>query len=304
MSPHPFLFIVGCARSGTTLLRMMFHAHPEVAIPPESSFIPAFARRFGGVEPFPAGDFAQALSRHRNFRFWQLDRQTVEGAVTSVPDVAEALRVVYALYARAQGKPRYGDKTPRYVREINTLASMFPEARFIHIVRDGRDVVSSFLTTRVGPRTFGGGVRWWKRSVLDGIAAGRRLGPQRYTEVLYERLVERPEDELRRLCTFAELEYEPLMLTYPEQRKGKKEWVDHPHITKPPTPGLRQWHTEMPLGRVRRFEAMAGDALAMFGYEVSREPGLVERAGYSALEITTLPLDAARRAIVNRRLTA
>src|SRR4051794_27962840 len=127
-----FPFVVGCSRSGTTLLRALLDAHPLLAVPPESHFAVAPRLRRLGRDPW--------------FRLWGIEPPDLRGL-----DVADAVRAVFAAYAAAQGKPRYADKTPHYVSHLPLLAERFPEARFVHVVRDGRDVALSLLEVPWGP---------------------------------------------------------------------------------------------------------------------------------------------------------
>src|SRR5258708_43792 len=216
-----FLFVVGSTRSGTTLLRGMFDSHPQLAVPWESHFITQFSRNRARYEhglAFDQSAFVDDLFLSA-FRHWGVDRERIERALTkrqwvSYPD---AVRAVFADYAAARGKSRYGDKTPAYVREITLIAAMFPEARFIHIIRDGRNVALSLLTTSWGPDSVAEAAMAWKTSVTMGRDAGRRLTADRYREVRYEALVRQPVEHLRNLCDFAEIEWDPRMLRFHER---------------------------------------------------------------------------------------
>src|SRR3954447_9662677 len=131
-----FPFIVGCGRSGTTLLRAMLDAHPTFAIPGESYFpvwLSRFPYRYGEGDRFARDRFLSDLFVHEYFvNVWQLPPGKVRRAVDEAKprDFAEAVRAVYALYAQEQGKPRYGDKTPVFVSHVDRLAKLFPEAVF------------------------------------------------------------------------------------------------------------------------------------------------------------------------------
>ena len=287
----PFLFIVGSARSGTTLLRLMFDTHPQLCVTRESHFIPDLARRHG-TGPVDAEALCDELLANRWYRRWQLDDDLVRAGLTAPPrpDFAEALRRLYRCYADAQGKQRCGDKTPQYVRHLPLLAELLPEARFVHIIRDGRDVVASFLSTAIGPDRFDPGVRLWRDAVAAGRAAGAALGPERYTEVFYERLVAAPEQELRRLAAFAGLDYDPVMLRYHKAEGAADVGRYHAAVSQPPTPNLRDWRSELSPQQVRRFSALAGDLLAELGYP---DPARDDGAGH---ERVAGAVERARRA--------
>jgi hypothetical protein len=174
------------------------------------------------------------------------------------------VRAVFAAYGAVYGKPRYADKTPHYVSHLPLLTERFAEARFVHVVRDGRDVALSLLEVPWGPDDLEGAAQHWRRRVLEGRAAG--LGYERYRELRYEALVADPERELRALAAWLELPYDPAMLD-PARRPAAVPYREHHgRLALAPTPGLRDWRREMSQADAARFEAVAGDALAELGY--------------------------------------
>jgi hypothetical protein len=271
-----FPFFVGATRSGTTLARAMFDSHPEMAIPWESYFIMQLARRRGDYErdEFDVDRFLADL-RRTPFPRWGLDEGEVRhGLLEARPaGFGDAVRALFAAYARSRGKARYGDKTPDYVYDLPTLASLLPETRFVHVIRDGRDVALSLLDVSWGPGTVEDAALLWKEAVSAGRAAGASLGPTRYKELRYERLVLDTTGTLRELCSFVELEFSPVMLRYFE-RADEIIAPDffpeyHRRIALPPTPALRDWRREMSRGDQRCFEGVAGDLLAELSYPLS-----------------------------------
>ena len=247
------------------------NAHREVAVPPESRFIIELYRGQDhvGVEPF-----LQELAAHRQFRAWGLPIEEVAALLegTRVP-YASAIDAAYGAYARARGKSRWGDKTPRYIEHIATLHELFPRARFVHVVRDGRNVALSYAGVPFGPKTVARAADLWARRVRSGIAARRRLGPDRYLELRYEELVAgRPEleDRARALCDFLELPYDEAMLDYGRVAAGEalaKAATLNPLLTRGPEGEARSWQAHMPARQVEVFEAIAGDILSELGYE-------------------------------------
>ncbi len=101
-----------------------------------------------------------------------------------------------------ENKPRWGDKTPQYVRAIPTLAEIFPEARFIHIIRDGRDVALSLIRERFGPGNVYTAAGLWRETIEAGRRGARILAPDQYLEVRYEALTGNPGETLRSICAF------------------------------------------------------------------------------------------------------
>lgn len=270
----PFPFITGCGRSGTTLMRTIVDTHPDIAIPRESHFITQFADRpFARAGAFDPEGFLAALAKHERFVRWEIPIEDVRAAFDDDPPAAypDAIRRLFATFAAHRGKPRYGDKTPRYVTEIPTLAAMFGEARFIHVIRDGRDTALSLLEMPLGVRTTDQGALYWAERVRAGREAGRALGPDRYLEYRNEDLIDDPEVVVRRICDFVDLPFDPAMLRYYE-RVGPIEQEHARHLAKPPTKGLRDWRTDMSPTDARVFELLVGDLLAELGYEVRGAP--------------------------------
>src|SRR5437867_5518897 len=208
----PPLFIVGCGRSGSTLLRLMLDAGPEIAIPGESHFIPQLFERFGGAADPDA--LASALMATPHFGHWKIPEGAVWERVRAIdpPTFADVIEAAYLANAGEHGKPRWGDKTPIYVRSIPLLAGLWPDARFVHLIRDGRDVALSYLSLHWGPSTISAAANKWRGDVTAGIRDGRLLGTSRYLEVRYEALVENAERELQRICEFADLKFAKEML--------------------------------------------------------------------------------------------
>jgi len=145
---EPMPIIIGAPRSGTTLLRFMIESHPSIAIPPETGFLPYGAGLM--FVPFAARKllFKIVTSYPRSAPKWQdfcLDKQDFWNELQKIQpfDVSEGFRAFYRMYAQRQRKLRYGDKTPGYCKHIKSVARVLPEAHFIHIIRDGRDVALS-----------------------------------------------------------------------------------------------------------------------------------------------------------------
>lgn len=278
-----FPFFVGCGRSGTTLMRAMFNAHPAMAVPYESYFLApmgrAESRRHYETEAgFAVDSFVRSLQCEPGFRQWGIPEEALGMALLHPPprDYPDAARRVFALYASLQQKPRYGDKTTLYVLNIALLAELFPEARFVHIIRDGRDVALSWLDTGwdFGPQTIEEAALYWRYHVKRGQRSGRALGAERYREVLYEDLLRDPPGGLKTLCEFLELDFDPRMLAYPERAAELLGTMPRPqhhqHLRLPPTKELRSWRRDMPRDDVAHFESLAGSVLEDLGYEVRR----------------------------------
>jgi hypothetical protein len=299
-----FPFLVARGRSGTTLLRAMFDAHPSMAIPGESHFVVQFAtrrERYEASASFDVDGFTRDLFDHWAFRRWGLAESDVLDVLADrrPTDLASAFRCTYEAYAASFGKERFGDKTPSYVQHIDLLAETFPESVFIHLIRDGRDVSLSYVDTDFGVSTFGQAAIYWDRFVRAGRAAGARLGAGRYREVRYEDLVRDPAPILTELCGFVGLDFDERMLRYYEQADRLAPTISHGehhrNVRRPPTVGMRDWRRELSAGDRAAFEAIAGDLLDELGYERAGVPhGLGTK-----LVVTRFRLEAEARRIAH-----
>jgi Sulfotransferase family len=283
--------VLGVSRSGTTLLKEMLDHHPVLAIPGESYFIPQLWDRHG---PQPNRDaFVADLARLARVLEWGVEPLEVERRIAPRPTFADAIAAIFSIYAEGRGKRRFGDKTPAYMQRLDAVAAAFPDAQYVHLIRDGRDAALSFAAMRRSPRfnwarprsVPGFGVQW-RYEVEAARRLGARLGPSRYTELRYEELVARPERTLQELCRFLRLDFDRAMLDYPRDGRGG-QLIDHAKLTNRPTPSLRSWRDEMPPGELSRFEAIAGELLGELGYERGvPTPDAFERARAIATRAT------------------
>lgn len=268
---RPFAFFVGTNGSGTTLHRAIFDSHPDLSIPGEAQFVAKLAgnrERYEGEE-FDTGRLVKDLGKQDRFENWGLDIADVETVLADPPvgDFPDAIRRLYALYATQRGKSRFGDKTQANIHHLPLLAGLFPDARFIHAVRDGRDVA---LAHTDGTKIEQVAVSW-KRRVGAGREGGRELGPDRYIESRFEDLIDDTEGSVRRICDFIDLPFDPQMLRYYERAGDIVSTTAvpdrHRDIFLPPTKGLKDWKRDLSDDQVARFEALAGNLLTEMGYE-------------------------------------
>jgi hypothetical protein len=273
----PPLILLGVSRSGTTLLRVILDRSPGIAIPDESFFVPLLARRHRGqVDP---ERFLDDLARLPVLAEWGLSPADVAPRLRPGLRVGEAIAAIFEAYAEKEGKPRWGDKTPMYMRHLSLLERLFPEAQYVHLVRDGRDAAVSFLRMPEGtftrtwahPESAGEFAALWRIEVEGARELGRRVGSERYHDARYERLVAEPEETVRDICAFAQIPFEPGMLAY----AGALDVSRKPHqqrLLQPPTKGVRDWRTELGEEEARGFERIAGNLLVELGYDVLGEP--------------------------------
>jgi hypothetical protein len=278
---NPYLFIVGCPRSGTTLLRRLVDTHPLVAVIDEMRWIASFFERREGLTPggLVTPELVDRLLEYDRFATLEISREQLGRLIDTGDPVPYPSFVtgIFDLYGQAQGKSLVGDKTPRYARRIGTLHALWPEARFIHLIRDGRDVCMSILNWKKAERALGRfstwkedpittAAVWWEWHVRLGREDGGSLAPKLYHEVRYEALVSEPAKECEKLCSFLDLPYDDAMLRFHEGREKADPNLDAKKAWRPLTPGLRKWSEQMPAEDLERFEAAGGDLLEELGY--------------------------------------
>lgn len=281
-SPARPFFVIGCPRSGTTLLQLMLHSHPALAVPSETRFVlPAYTARceFGDLRDTQnrrvLAEWITGRSETK-FRDLGLDAAAVaDEIVAGPPTLGSALGIVFGAYARRFGRPRWGDKRPSYFKHVDKLLRMFPDAQFVHLVRDGRDCVASLKEMPWYKLDVNHAISVWREAIDKGHRNAARLGPGSFYELRYERLVADPEDELVRLCAFLGEEYDPAMaapqglakLTVPPQ----KRWHGRTHGAV--TSGrVGSWAGRLEPWEVGLAEAAFGDRLTDYGYEPSGAP--------------------------------
>ncbi len=270
----PPVFLLGSQRSGTTMLRLMLNNHPSFAIPHESAFITIYYRKLQKYGDLGQVDNARRLledvSRHPLVKRGKL--VTDPDAILSYPirDYSGFVDAIFRAYADSLGKARWGDKTPFYTPDIDILRLVFPDAKIIHLVRDGRDVVVSQKSIEWMSSNLPKLIQDWRWKTTIAHKVGAVLKDD-YLEIRYEDLVRHPEENLRRICNFLDEPYDPTMLEYSDSATGvvpeeSLKW--HRNSIRPPDPSqLDKWKTQLSKAERTIFEQLAGDTLDLFGYE-------------------------------------
>jgi Sulfotransferase family len=279
---NPFVFIVGCPRSGTTLLRRIGDAHPELAIIGELHWLPRWWERRVGITPegIITHELLDMLLTEPRFHKLGLAPERVADLLEEDRPKHYALFVseLFDLHGEVRGKRLVGEKTPGYVRRLQTLNELWPHAKVVHMIRDGRDVALSLLDRTRSQRAAWRLPTWeedpvttaalyWEWNVRLGREAGALLGPERYYELSYESLVADPRRECERICAFLGVPYDDAMVRFHEGRTRAEPGLSPKRAWRPVTAGLRNWRGQMAPGDVERFESAAGDLLEEIGYQ-------------------------------------
>lgn len=275
MSGGP-VFVVGMNGSGTTMLADSLGHHPDLYMfRLEAKVLPHFlsrAERYGDLRELSSRRrLADDIGRAKPF--WQVNgRQAliVPDARLAEPGYAGTVNGVFGELASREGKTRWGEKSPMNLPHLSALATQFPDAKFVHIIRDGREAAQSFHR-RYGYHPLHTIYRW-KKLVAIGREQGRRLGNERYAEVFYETLTRQPEQEMRRVCEFLGLAYSErtmessMRMIDASVAGGKKGIIDN----------SGKWREYFDESTRAELERIAGRTLEAFGYAVSNPQGDAE----------------------------
>lgn len=250
------VFLVGCPRSGTTLLQSMLMSHPRIESFPESKF---FVRGFGGRWRWVV---------HETLRGWYLwyllvrwlvenDYMTYEEA-SNIPvswskaRMIEVFRDMLDRLAMDSGKDIWVEKTPRHLQVVEAISEYLPDAKFIHIVRDGRAVSASmYKLAHTNPETWGqyqsleAVVQRWNQCVHD---THQCVSEDHHVMVQYKRLVEAPEQELGSLAAFLEISYDSAMIEQFHREaqhvvKSHESWKEEAMTSSLQNHGLRKFYS-------------------------------------------------------------
>jgi protein-tyrosine sulfotransferase len=261
-SPFPPIVLGGCGRSGTTVLRMMLDSHRRICCGPESSL---FRRR--------AVDTRWLADR---FGFDPAEVRALFEAAASRPAFIEAFA---ALCMRMAGKARWAEKTPRNISRIDAIFRCFPEARFVHVLRDGRDVACSLRTHprhkvvdgRIVPtgvhRPIAGCARRWVRDIES---SRRWWGDPRFLTVRYEDLVLDPRSVLERVIAMVGEDWDEAMLAHAvadSPFRDATRFAQNPEaLGAVNTSSLGRWQRDLDARDRRIFKRIAGPLLVELGY--------------------------------------
>lgn len=255
------IIIGGCGRSGTTLLREMLNRHPRIACGAETAFL------------------CELINPARLSVEWNLPRQEVEAMVARSPNVVRFAEEFFRIFAQREGKVRWADKTPRNIHAVHRILTWFPNATFVHIIRDGRDVACSLrhhpaYTIRNGkivPQKVTNPIRACARRWIDDTSMGLAFrGHPRYFEICYEELVSDPESTMRVLCETIGEDYHPALVdpnaAQPtHDRAGRL--INNPNATSGiSASSVGRWAKDLTLTERKIVHQTAGQLLIALGY--------------------------------------
>ena len=271
---NPPVFILGVQRSGTTLLRLILNSHSNIAIPEEAAFLRPIIKKKYICDEIPWKDLKRIYNYLKNsphYALWNYDPSKFLNWLEKQSSIflKEFINNLFMSYAESEGKIRWGDKTPSLFREVDLLYQLFPEAKFIHIVRDGRDVFDSrrrMDSTKNNSAVMA--IEWcYKIHKIEKFFES--LPPSNKYTLRYEDLLTNPEETLKNICEFMQVEYEPQMMDF---YKKSKYYVGSHHsklIFKPIiSDNLQKWKNNLSGKEIKVLNLLAKRYLKKYGYEV------------------------------------
>lgn len=305
---HP-VFVVGMPRSGTTLLSSLLNAHPDLVIAPETHY---FTRCWTGEPIRDWADVERMLDRldqqpgvHDMQLTAEEERRIRERLrVATAPTHGDVLRALLETYAEQSDAPAWGEKTPDHLRFVPEMARQFPEAVFIAIVRDPRDVCLS-LRSMPWSRSTLLEQAWTWRTYAALVDRYRADYDGRFFHLRYEDLIADPESVLRDVCTFLEMPFHASMLRPQEDSAQPFDAEREPWKEKSKrqidASNREKWRTQMPEAERIIVEWIAGQWLSAYGYvrpPVEWRPALI---GQILRRLGTAALRWGRRTVHNLR---
>jgi len=268
------IFIVGTQRSGTTLLRLILNAHSQIAIPEEARFLmPLFKQKYlkHGISGTSMKTLVSYLSQNDQYKLWNYDPREFLLQLSQMESIGlgELIDSMFTSYCRSEGKTIWGDKS-LFFRTIDILNTLFPEARFIHIVRDGRDVFDSWRKMDPSKNNASVIALDWSYKLFKIEQSFRKIPPGHAFTLRYEDLLERPEEVIKEVCAFLNVEYEPAMLDfYKTSHFYIGEHHSHLIFNAISKSNAAKWRKNLASLEIKSFNLLARHYLKKYRYEIA-----------------------------------
>jgi len=209
----PIIFIVGIGRSGTTLLQELLDSHTQIAAPPECDFVAYLYPKFGKIKSYSEQDiykFIDALFSQPIIQTWLLNKEELTAKLIAAKHLLNyQVLCKMVFYQTRRDKSNiilFSDKFPEYSLFTKKLLKIFPEAKFVHIIRDPRDNANSRIKSLPYKNTFFNAWNWL--GFNTSIEKVKYKYPAKFFTIKYEAMVQNVEETLKSLCTFLQVPYE------------------------------------------------------------------------------------------------
>lgn len=285
------IFIIGNPRSGTTLLRLMLNNHENIVIPPECGFMVWWYDKYADWNSSYSHNehylnaFLEDLSASRKIETWSMNINELKKFISvripsSYPELTSS---IYEFFGLSIGKifKRWGDKNNFYLNHIRTIKKLFPDAFFIHIIRDGRDVACSciHLNKKNIVSKYAPNLPYeieeiayeWTASIKEIRNSFDLFDWQNTLEIKYEELVVSPESKLKEICASIGEGYDPHMLEYYRNQSAEPaeflQWKEK-LIGKPSSSQVGIYRRELKGSQISLFDSIAKEILSIYSYDL------------------------------------
>ncbi len=277
-------FILGNPRSGTTLLRLMLNSHPEIGVPPESGFLQWWHKKYNLWSVAATQNeerltsFIEDILSSKKIEDWKLNKEELKFFIISEnpKKYIEIINCIYKFYTK--NKPIIGDKNNYYIHHLSELKVISPQSKYIHLIRDGRDVACSYINIK----TLDPNLKYIPK-VSSNIAEIARewddnvskietfIAQENSITVKYEDLISSPENVLIKICEFLGVKFNVSMLNY-HQNNNNDEPTSTLHWKKKTLEAIDSNNKQKFLGllsthEIDTFNAIALITLKKYNYE-------------------------------------
>jgi hypothetical protein len=282
----PFFFIIGRSRSGTTLLMTLFDAHPHVIMPFESPFILVLSRRYAHLHYWNKDDllrfFNDLQSISWKFDSWGMDREKLKADLLSLEgevDFATVCKVVHYNFQSVFPKEKIqviGDKNPKYSLKLKEIHQLFPDAKYIHIIRDYRDHLYSMLKVNFLDSIIPQIIYQWAYAARLAQKYSKKY-PENFYNLRYEDLASKPEESFGKLCDFLGITYTEDVFKFQEKKDEISKQVNneafesgHTSLFNPiDTRRTNTWQDKLSSKEIKIAEWIAHPIARKYGYNKS-----------------------------------
>lgn len=281
------LFIIGNPRSGTSVFRLMLTNHKNICIPPECGYIQWWHNKYNEISAnseLSLIDFISDLSTSKKIETWNLDYENLKNLISKsvAKSYADYCKLIIQQYSNQNNPDKnlkyFGDKNNYYVHHLDLLKRIFPDAFFVFIFRDPRDLACSyldFLSLKSDspfipklPDKIDEIIQEWKSNNTKIIEFQKKLNRENFFNVKYEDLIINTENTLEYLCQSLNLEFDPNMMQYylhndePEQLMDWKKKTMLP----PDKSSIGRYKSVLKKEQIQFIESECKDLMIKFGY--------------------------------------
>lgn len=274
-------FIVGTQRSGTTLLRLILNTHSQIVVPREAFFLmPLLKKKY--LNRFISGSTLKSFNNYllskADIKSTHLKTTYVDGNYNDILSqlaqrgklrLRDLIDEIFFSYCRSEGKSIWGNKTPSFFRKIDILYALFPDAKFIHIVRDGRDVFNSFRKIDLSMNNVSVMALDWSYKLFRIEKSLNKIPPSNKVTIRYEDLLNKSEVTVRRICSVIGVKYENSMLDFYKSSHKHTSQTHSKLIFMPLNEkNMYKWKKTLAPREVKIFNLLARHYLKKYNYEI------------------------------------